>query len=147
VIGGPTTGAAAFRRPSVGSFWPMRVARTAAGPACGKPSSKNSWVMPAGSPSRCATIRRAARSGIPSSTDCPAPIRVNWAGVPLRTFGTIVRYIAGTVTAAGRRVAALLKRGGNETGERVSDDEMRRLHLAPHAVCPAWNYTVSPRTS
>ena len=43
-------------------------------------------------------------------------ISVNWAGVPLRTFETIVRYIAGTVTAAGLRVAALLKRGGNETG-------------------------------
>ncbi len=74
-------------------------------------------------------------------------ISVNWAGVPLRTFETIVRSIAGTVTAAGLRVAALLKRGGNETGERVSDDEIRRLHLAPHAVCPAWNDTLSPRTS
>jgi Rhodopirellula transposase DDE domain len=74
-------------------------------------------------------------------------ISVNWAGVPLRSFETIVRYIAGTATAAGLRVAALLKRGGNETGERVSDEEMRRLHLAPHAVCPAWNYTLSPRTS
>lgn len=73
-------------------------------------------------------------------------ISVNWAGVPLRTFATIVRCIAGTVTAAGLRVAALLKRGGNETGERVSDDAMRRLRLAPHTVCPAWNYTLSPRT-
>ncbi|UKJ76890.1 hypothetical protein H1Q64_23230 (plasmid) [Azospirillum brasilense] len=66
-------------------------------------------------------------------------ISVNWAGVPLRTFDTVVRYIAGTVTA-------LLKRGGNETGERVSDAEMHRLRLAPHTVCPAWNYTLSPRT-
>ena len=41
---------------------------------------------------------------------------MNWAGVPLRSFETIVRYIAGTATAAGLRVAALLKRGGNETG-------------------------------
>jgi len=47
---------------------------------------------------------------------------------------------------AGLRVTACLKRGGNETGERVSDDEMRQLHLAPHTVCPAWNYTLSPRT-
>ena len=69
----------------------------------------------------------------------------NWAGVPLRTFDTVVRYIAGTVTAAGLRVTAALKRGGNETGERVSDDEMRRLRLTPHRVCPAWNYTLTPR--
>ena len=73
-------------------------------------------------------------------------ISLNWAGVPLRTFDTVVRYIAGTVTATGLRVTACLKRGGNETGERVSDDEMRRLHLTPHTVCPAWNYTLSPRT-
>jgi len=73
-------------------------------------------------------------------------ISVNWAGVPLRTFETIVRYIAGTVTAAGLRVTACLKRGGNETGERVSDADMRQLHLTPHTVCPAWNYTLSPRT-
>jgi hypothetical protein len=39
-----------------------------------------------------------------------------------------------------------LKRGGNETGERVSDADMRQLHLTPHTVCPAWNYTLSPRT-
>jgi hypothetical protein len=73
-------------------------------------------------------------------------ISLNWAGVPLRTFDTVVRYIAGTVTAAGLRVTACLKRGGNETGERVSDADMRRLHLTPHTVCPAWNYTLSPRS-
>jgi len=72
-------------------------------------------------------------------------ISLNWAGVPLRTFETVINYIAGTVTAAGLRVSALLKRGGNERGERVSDDEMRRLRLTPHAVCPVWNYTLAPR--
>lgn len=72
-------------------------------------------------------------------------ISLNWAGVPLRTFETIVRYIAGTATAAGLQVLARLKRGGNKTGERVSDDDMRRLRLTPHAVCPAWNYTLRPR--
>lgn len=47
-------------------------------------------------------------------------ISLNWAGVPLRTFATVMRYITGTLTAAGLRVTGLLKRGGNETGERVS---------------------------
>lgn len=64
----------------------------------------------------------------------------------MRTFDPVVRYIAGTVTAAGLRVTACLKRGGNETGERVCDADMRQLHLTPHTVCPAWNYTLSPRT-
>ncbi len=61
-------------------------------------------------------------------------ISLNWSGVPLRTFETIVRYIAGTVTTAGLHVTAALKRGGNDTGERVSNE-----------VCPTWNYTLAPR--
>jgi hypothetical protein len=73
-------------------------------------------------------------------------ISLNWAGLPLRTFDMVVRSIAGNVTAAGLRVTACLKRGGNETGELVSNADMRRLHLTPHPVCPAWNYTLSPRT-
>ena len=72
-------------------------------------------------------------------------IGVNRAGMPLRGFETVVRDTAGTVTAAGLRVTALLKRAGNETGERVPNGEMRRLRLTPHAVCPSWNHTLSPR--
>ena len=72
-------------------------------------------------------------------------ISLNWAGQPLRTFEILMRYIAGTVTAAGLKVTAVLKRGGNETGERVSDAAMKTLRLAPHAVCPTWNYTLRPR--
>ncbi len=72
-------------------------------------------------------------------------ISLNWAGVPLRSFETICRYIAGTVTATGLRVTAALKRGGTETGERVTDAAMAARRLAAHAVCPAWNYTLAPR--
>jgi hypothetical protein len=71
----------------------------------------------------------------------------NWAGVPLRTFETVTSYIAGTTTTTGLEVKAVLKRGANQTGERVSKDEMRRLRLKSHAVCPKWNYTLRPRPS
>lgn len=70
---------------------------------------------------------------------------MNWAGVPPRTFETVINSTAGTATAAGLRVSALLERGGNELGERVSDGAMRRLRLTPHAVRPAWNHTRAPR--
>lgn len=73
-------------------------------------------------------------------------ISLNWAGVPLRSFETVIRYIEGTETVTGLRVKAVLKRGGNETGERVSDEEMRRLHIQPHAVSPTCNYTPHPRS-
>jgi hypothetical protein len=72
-------------------------------------------------------------------------ISLNWAGVPLRSFDTVIKYIEGTQTSKGLRVRAELKRGGNELGERVSNEEMKALRIGPHAVCPAWNYTISPR--
>jgi hypothetical protein len=72
-------------------------------------------------------------------------ISMNWSGVPLRSFDTMMRYIEGTQTEQGLCVKAYLKRGGNETGERVSNEEMAELNITPHEVCPAWNYTFSPR--
>jgi hypothetical protein len=72
-------------------------------------------------------------------------ISINWSGVPLRSFDLMMKYIEGTETARGLRVKAVLKRGGNELGERVSNEEMKGLWLQPHAVCPAWNYTIQPR--
>ena len=75
------------------------------------------------------------------------PISLNWAGVPLRSFETLARYIAGTTTATGLHVTAVLKRGGNELGERVSAADWLRLRLRMklHAVCPQWNYTLRPQ--
>jgi hypothetical protein len=72
-------------------------------------------------------------------------ISINWSGVPLRSFDTMMRYIEGTQTKQGLHVKGYLKRGGNETGERVSKEEMAQLKITPHEICPAWNYTLSPR--
>ena len=42
---------------------------------------------------------------------------------------------------------AVLKRGGNELGERVGAADWLRLRLRMklHAVCPQWNYTLRPQ--
>jgi hypothetical protein len=72
-------------------------------------------------------------------------ISMNWAGVPRRTFETMMKYIEGTVTRTGLRVKAILKRGGNKLGERVSNEEMRALRVEPYAVWPAWSYPIHPR--
>lgn len=72
-------------------------------------------------------------------------ISLNWSGVPLRSFDTVIKYIEGTETSKGLHVRAVLKRGGNELGERVSNEVMQRLWIQPHAICPAWNYTIRPR--
>ena len=72
-------------------------------------------------------------------------ITLNWAGKVLRSFQTLIGHIRGTGTRTGLIVSAELDRGGNETGERVSDEQMCRLHLRPHDVCPQWKYTLWPR--
>ncbi|MEN3291512.1 MAG: hypothetical protein V7642_765 [Burkholderiales bacterium] len=48
---------------------------------------------------------------------------LSWAGVPLRSFDTMTQYIAGTTTTTttGLTVTSALKRGSNETGERVPE--------------------------
>jgi hypothetical protein len=72
-------------------------------------------------------------------------ISINWTGIPLRSFDTMLRYIEGTETEGGLHVTAYLKRGGNETGERVTNDEWAKLKLTPYDICPAWSYTLDPR--
>ncbi len=72
-------------------------------------------------------------------------ISINWAGKPLKTFETILSYIRGTTTRTGLKVKAFLQEGRYEKGKKVSDDEMKKLNLEKHAICPNWNYTISPR--
>jgi hypothetical protein len=74
------------------------------------------------------------------------PISLNWAGQPLRTWETMLAYIRGTTTTTGLRVQAVRLEGTYPTGQHVSDAEMDALHLTKHAVCPAWNYTIGPRS-
>jgi len=73
------------------------------------------------------------------------PISRNWAGQPLRTWDTVLGSIRATVTTTGLEVGAELLAGEYPTGERVSDEEMERLTLDCHPVCPRWNYTLRPR--
>jgi hypothetical protein len=75
-----------------------------------------------------------------------APISLNWAGKPLRTWDTMLAYIRGTTTTTGLQVEAFRHEGVYATGLRVSDTEMETLHLEHHAVCPNWNYTIRPHS-
>jgi hypothetical protein len=74
-------------------------------------------------------------------------ISMNWAGKPLRTWDTMLAYIRGTKTATGLKVRAFLQEGEYETGQSVTDFEMKALNLERHAVCPNWNYTLRPRSA
>jgi transposase len=72
-------------------------------------------------------------------------ISLNWEGKPLRSLGIMLGYIRGTTTTTGLRVKAHLDEDTYRKGQKVSREDMDRLSLKPHDVCPEWNYTLSPR--
>jgi len=71
-------------------------------------------------------------------------ISKNWAGHPLDSFETVLKYIRTTGTATGLKVNAHFVRKKYATGERVSDKQMRQLRIEKHESLPDWNYVLSP---
>ena len=76
-----------------------------------------------------------------------APISLNWAGTPLRSFEVVLSCLRGTTTKTGLTVSACWLSKVFATGQRVSHAAMKALNLHCHAVCPRWNYTLKPRLS
>jgi hypothetical protein len=72
------------------------------------------------------------------------PVSINWAGQPLRSLETMLGWVRGT-QVGGVGVTASLDRTTYPTEVKVSKEEMKQLNLERHEVCPAWNYTLSPR--
>jgi hypothetical protein len=72
------------------------------------------------------------------------PVSVNWASQPLRSLEILMGWVRGT-EVGGVGVTASLDRGTYPTKVKVSKAEMKQLDLERHEVCPAWNYTISPR--
>jgi hypothetical protein len=72
------------------------------------------------------------------------PVGINWAGQPLRSLEAMLGRVRGTEVGDGG-VTATLDRASYPTKVKVPDAEMRRLNLERHEVCPAWDYTLSPR--
>lgn len=54
--------------------------------------------------------------------------------------------IRGAQAATGLVVQAIFNPGDYPTGQKVSDATMAALHIEHHLICPAWNYTIRPRT-
>jgi hypothetical protein len=71
----------------------------------------------------------------------------NWAGIPLRSFQTVLQCLRGTTTETGLKVKAFLMKRTYPKGQQVSDAEMRALNLVRDTICPNWNYTIHPRSA
>jgi hypothetical protein len=68
----------------------------------------------------------------------------NWAGRPLDSLETILKYARTTTTHAGLRVRANLVRRSYEKGIKVTDAQMRELAITRDDALPTWNYTLQP---
>lgn len=71
-------------------------------------------------------------------------ISENWAGQPLLSYETILKFIRSTKTETGLRCRARLDRTDYPTGLKVSAEEKAQLNLVRHRVLPKWNYTLKP---
>jgi hypothetical protein len=71
-------------------------------------------------------------------------ISSNWAGQPLQSYETVVKYARTTKTSCGLRVTARLVQKDYDKGEEISPTEMGKLVLTRHTTLPTWNYTLAP---
>jgi len=69
-------------------------------------------------------------------------ISKNWAGRPLTSYETVLKYIRTTRTEAGLTVDAHLVNMIYEKGESVSTAQMATIPLAKNEQLPDWNYTI-----
>jgi hypothetical protein len=72
-------------------------------------------------------------------------ISINWEGKPLKSLSVMLAYIRGTTTTKGLTVKAHLDEGIYKKGQKVTRDDMERVSLKPHPLCPSLNYTINPR--
>lgn len=72
-------------------------------------------------------------------------ISANWAGQPLLSYETVLKFIRTTKTDGGLRCRAYLDKTEYQTGLKISPAEKKRINLKPHRVLPKWNYTIYPR--
>jgi hypothetical protein len=71
-------------------------------------------------------------------------ISKNWAGQPLVSYETLLKFIRTTKTETGLRCRAYLDQTDYPTGGHLTADEKAQVRLFPHRTLPKWNYTIRP---
>ena len=72
-------------------------------------------------------------------------ISKNWAGRPLDSWETVLKFIRTTTTQTGLQVKAhLIDRRYEKI--KIPDAQIRALPITRHEALPKWNYTLSPST-
>ena len=74
-------------------------------------------------------------------------ISINWAGQPLISYETVLKYIRTTETQGGLRCQACLDRTVYATRRKITPEQRASINLTRHRVLPKWNYTIKPHGS
>ena len=71
-------------------------------------------------------------------------ISANWAGQPLVSYETMLKFIRTSTTETGFCCLAYFDRRNYQTKRKVSSEEKANLNLRRHNFFPVWNYTIKP---
>ena len=71
-------------------------------------------------------------------------ITMNWKGIPLADYETVVQLIGAVKTKTGLQVKSQLDLNKYEKGKKVSDEEMDSINIQKHEFHGEWNYTIRP---
>jgi transposase len=70
-------------------------------------------------------------------------ISLNWKGIPLENYETVINLISGTKTSTGLKVKAKLDKKTYETKIKVPDETFDSINIQFHKKHPKWNYTIT----
>jgi transposase len=73
-------------------------------------------------------------------------ITMNWKGIPLEDYETVVQLIGAVKTKGGLKVKAKARLDLNEyeKGKVVTENELEKVNIKGHKFHPEWNYTIKP---
>jgi hypothetical protein len=74
-------------------------------------------------------------------------ISSNWAGQPLISFETVMKFIRTTKTETGLRCRAQLDNREYKTRLKTTAQDRAQINFARQHVRPQYNYTIQPRTN
>jgi hypothetical protein len=72
-------------------------------------------------------------------------ISANWAGEPLVSYETVLKFIRTTRSATGFCCRAKLDRTAYKTKVKISEGQKASVNLKRHEVLSKWNYTIRPQ--
>lgn len=74
-------------------------------------------------------------------------ISQNWAGQPLNSYETMLKFIRTSKTQTGFRCLAYFDRRKYLSKQKLSSDQKSNLNLHYYRLFPEWNYTIKPHNS